>query len=78
MIRGREGLFLLTGFGTTVSGWPVGLEEYLVVLEPDTTPAQPAAADVDGDGDPTNDDTNENGIPNYLDKTISISNQDDN
>ena len=51
MIRGREGLFLLTGFGTTVSGWPVGLEEYLVVLEPDTTPAQPAAADVDGDGD---------------------------
>ncbi|MCK4549581.1 MAG: T9SS type A sorting domain-containing protein, partial [Candidatus Krumholzibacteria bacterium] len=51
LIRDRDGLFLLTGYGTTVSGWPVELEDHLVILEPDTTPAQPAAADVDGDGD---------------------------
>lgn len=50
LIRDREGLFLLTGFGTPVTGWPVRLEERLVILEPDTTPAQPAAADIDGDG----------------------------
>ncbi len=50
IIRDREGLFLLTGFGAPVTGWPVRLEERIVILEPDTTPAQPAAADVDGDG----------------------------
>ena len=50
IIRDREGLFLLTGFGTLVNGWPVPLEERLVILEPDTTPAQPVAADIDEDG----------------------------
>ncbi len=51
LIRDRDGLFLLTGYGTIVSGWPIELEGHLVILEPDTTPAQPVAADVDGDGD---------------------------
>ncbi len=51
LIRDRGRLFLLTGFGTLVSGWPLQLEEYLVNVEPDTTPAQPVAADVDGDGE---------------------------
>lgn len=51
LIRDRDGLFLLTGYGMIVSGWPVALEDHLMILEPDTTPAQPVAADVDGDGD---------------------------
>jgi hypothetical protein len=51
LIRDRERLFILTGFGTLVSGWPLQLEDYLVTIEPDTTPAQPAAVDVDGDGE---------------------------
>ena len=50
IMRDRERLYLLTGFGTPVAGWPVRLQDSIVKLEPDTTPAQPAAADVDGDG----------------------------
>ena len=49
IIRDREGLYLLTGFGTVVTGWPVRLEDNLVMLEPDTTPAQPLAVAVAGD-----------------------------
>jgi len=51
LIRDRGHLFLLTGFGTIVSGWPVKLEDNLLMIEPDTTSAQPVAADVDGDGE---------------------------
>jgi hypothetical protein len=50
IIRDRDGLYLLTGFGTPVTGWPLRLQDHIVMLEPDTTPAQPAAADIDGDG----------------------------
>ena len=50
IIRDREGLYLLTGFGTVVTGWPVRLEDRLVMIEPDTTPAQPLAVAVEGDG----------------------------
>jgi M6 family metalloprotease-like protein len=49
LIRDRSRLFMLTGTGTVSSGWPVMLEEHLVMIEPDTTPAQPVAVDIDGD-----------------------------
>jgi M6 family metalloprotease-like protein len=50
IIRDRSGLFLLTGFGTVLSGWPAVLQDHILIMEPDSTPAQPVAADVDGDG----------------------------
>jgi M6 family metalloprotease-like protein len=50
IIRDRSRLFLLTGFGTSVTGWPVRLEDRIAILEPDTTPAQPVSVDTDGDG----------------------------
>ncbi|HER43009.1 MAG TPA: T9SS type A sorting domain-containing protein [Candidatus Eisenbacteria bacterium] len=50
LIRDRDRLFMLTGMGSLVTGWPVPLEENLVRIEPDTAYAQPAAADVDQDG----------------------------
>lgn len=51
IIRDRTRLFLLTGFGTVLSGWPVELEPNIVMIEPDTTSAQPVAVDLDEDYD---------------------------
>jgi M6 family metalloprotease-like protein len=50
LIRDRDRLFMLTGLGSLMTGWPVQLEKNLVMIEPDTASAQPAAVDVDQDG----------------------------
>jgi hypothetical protein len=50
-VRDRTRLFAFSGLATLMSGWPVVLDDHLVMLEPDTASAQPAAADLDMDGD---------------------------
>ena len=50
LLRDREALMVLTGFGTLVHGWPLSLPEKIGLLEPDGRPAQPVSADLDGDG----------------------------
>lgn len=49
-LRDEKYLYLLSGFGTPVSGWPKALEDAIVEHDRGTYPAPPVVGDVDGDG----------------------------
>lgn len=50
LIRDRGALYLLTGFGTPVRGWPQTPVSGLQLFETSHAAAQPTAADLNGDG----------------------------
>ncbi len=50
IVRDRERLFILAGFGTVCAGWPYVLSDEVTGLEESIYSVQPLAADTDGDG----------------------------